>query len=164
MKRPLPRVTLGSDDQTRRCKRLFTINNPTKSLWHQVCFATISCLSQYIPSHPTNAVKSKMPPYGTPQGPGMRSLSNIDPDRAQALARRPGGGLGGKGVLKTSGNGPSALERSGAGGRGLGKTSSKKPLKRSKRFGFRYFNETGWLILHYRRMPKDMIQGVSKFN
>lgn len=65
----------------------------------------------------------------------MRSLAGLGDSRAQALAARPGGGLGGKGVLPASrpaGYGPGAPNRSGTGGRGLGKTApGAKTLKRN---------------------------------
>ncbi|KUJ16372.1 histone-fold-containing protein [Mollisia scopiformis] len=82
------------------------------------------------------------PPYYS-DSPGMRSLANLGDPRAQALARRPGQGLGGKGLPTSSGAGK---ERSGPGGRGLGKTSSKthKPLKRN------------------RKIIKDTIIGITK--
>lgn len=72
-----------------------------------------------------------MPTYS----PGMRSLAGLGDSRAQQLAARPGGGLGGKGVLpttRTPGNGLNTANRSGQGGRGLGKTApGSKVLKRN---------------------------------
>ncbi|KAF8858268.1 histone-fold-containing protein [Acephala macrosclerotiorum] len=100
-----------------------------------------------------------MPNYSSPAAPratpGGRALSNLGDPRARILAQRPGGGLGGKGILmssnapRTSGNAPTrsnAPERSGPGSRGLGKTFSANgvPLKRN------------------RRIPKDTIQGITK--
>lgn len=86
-----------------------------------------------------------MPNYSSPAGPratpGGRALSNLGDPRARILAQRPGGGLGGKGVLmssnapRTSGNAPTrsvGAERSGPGSRGLGKTFSAKSLKRTR--------------------------------
>ncbi|CZR64947.1 uncharacterized protein PAC_14847 [Phialocephala subalpina] len=103
-----------------------------------------------------------MPTYSSPAGgratPGGRALSNLGDPRARALAlsQRPGGGLGGKGVLKTSGNAsrtsgnapnhPIVPERSGAGGRGLGKAFSAKKVPEKR----------------HRKLLKDRIQGVTK--
>lgn len=66
----------------------------------------------------------------------MRSLAGLGDSRAQKLAARPGGGLGGKGVLPATRKpgGPSSANRSGPGGRGLGKTAMGGKLKAQKRY------------------------------